>query len=224
MKNRIKIYYIIFAIGIFALTTVGATYAYWTSSASSTNNSITTNSTGYSINMTIKPLYHGFSFIPMNDDDVVKAITKECKDKYDRGACSAYLIDVFGYSEGLDIISGTINGITNIENLSYVIMSPKLENEDEKKCTSIEIDNETKEYCIYTPYYKFDGTEQIMIESYNVSNASSVQFILIVWLHNEDRSQNNESIGSFTASVTIAAGAGGRIQGVISDAIEIEKS
>ena len=227
IKNRLKIYYLIFAIGIFSLTTVGATYAYWVSSANS-DNVISTNSISYSISMSISPLYHGFSFIPMDGEDTVKAIANGCKDKYDRGACSAYRINVYGYNEGLSFISGTINATTNIENLSYVIMAPKLIGEDSSKCASIEfgdeINSDIREYCLYNDYTKIENNvEQVLIDSYNVSSIRQVEFILIVWLENEERSQNEDGIGSFTASVTISAGSGGKIQGVITDAIEIDR-
>ena len=35
----------------------------------------------------------------MNDGDAIKALRNQCKDKYGRGACSAYTIRVFGYSD-----------------------------------------------------------------------------------------------------------------------------
>lgn len=226
MKNKIRVYYLIFAIGLLSLTTIGATYAYWISSASS-GNVISTNSTSYSISMSIRPLYHGFSLIPMNSDDTVKAIASKCKDKYDRGACSAYVISVSDYNEGLKFISGTISANTNIENLSYVIMAPKSVSASDNSCSSIELGDEdvsdVREFCLYNDYTKFENNiEQILIESYDVSAVSSVDFILIIWLENKDRSQNEDGIGSFKANVTISAGSGGKIQGVINDAIEID--
>ena len=227
MNDRIKICYLIFAIGIFSLTTVGATYAYWVTGASS-NNVIITNSTGYSISMRIDPLYHGFSFIPMDGEDTVKAIANKCKDKYDRGACSAYTISVFGYNEGLNFISGTINATTNIENLSYVIMAPRMGDEDINNCTAVDLGDEEnsniQEYCLYNDFSMFEnGVDKVLFDSYDVLNVSEVEFILIVWLENEERSQNDDGIGSFTANVTISAGNGGKIQGVITDAVEIDR-
>lgn len=226
MVNKVKLGYLICAIGMFCLTTVGATYAYWAASDSS-GNVIITNSTGYSISMRVNPLYHGFSLIPMDDENVVKAIGNKCKDKYDRGACSAYTIRVFDYNKNLNFVSGTIKVDTNIENLSYVIMAPKNGLEDESKCTSVAIEEETgevlRDYCLYNDYNKFvNGQEQVLIESYDVTGIEEVKFILIVWLENEERSQNEDGVGYFNAAVTMSAGSGGKIQGLISDAIEIE--
>ena len=77
---------------------------------------------------------------------------------------------------------------------------------------------------MYNDFSKFEnGVDKVLFDSYDVLNISEVEFILIVWLENEERSQNDDGIGSFTANVTISAGNGGKIQGVITDAVEIDR-
>ena len=80
MKKEFKLLYGVFAIMILSITTIGATYAYWTASTSSLNNAVNTSSTIYSISMDITPLYHDFSIIPMDDMDALKALKNQCKD------------------------------------------------------------------------------------------------------------------------------------------------
>ena len=108
MKKEFKLLYGVLAVIVLAISTIGATYAYWTASTKSANNEVETGSTIYSISMQINPLYHDFSVIPMDDENALKALKNKCKDKYDRGACSAYTIYVYDYNADLDYISGYI--------------------------------------------------------------------------------------------------------------------
>lgn len=218
MKNRVKFYYLLFVIGIFSLTTVGATYAYWSNDARG-NDVMSATSNKYSIGMSINPIYNGFSFIPMNNSDVLKAVENECRDKYNRGACSLYYIDVYGYNEELETISGTINFFTGIKNLNYVILKPKV---DDGECVSINIDDNDDEFCLYDDYTSVNSyVEQELIDSYSVVDVDKVRFILVIWLENQDISQNENDIGSFSASVTISSLDGIKVQGVINGAMEI---
>ena len=47
------------------------------------------------------------------------------------------------------------------------------------------------------------------------------EFILLFWLSNLEVSQNVTDIGSFEAEVTMQAGNGGQIKGVISSAVVV---
>ena len=218
MKNRVKIYYLLFVIGIFSLTTVGATYAYWANNTMG-NDVISATSNKYSISMNINPIYNDFSFIPMNNSDVLKAVENKCRDKYERGACSLYYIDVYGYNEELESVFGIIKFFTNIQNLNYVILKPKI---DDGECVSININDNDEEFCLYDDYSKVDSYEdQVLFDSYSVSGTDRVRFILVIWLENQNRSQNNYDIGSFSANVTISSLDGIRVQGVINSAVEI---
>ena len=218
MKNRVKVCYILFIIGIFSLTTVGATYAYWANNARG-NDVMSATSNKYSISMNINPIYNDFSFIPMNNSDVLKAISNECRDKYDRGACSLYYIDIYGYNDEIGTISGTIKFFTDIKNLNYAILKTKI---DDGECVSISIDDNDDEFCLYDDYTKVSSyVEQVLFDSYSVSDADKVRFILVIWLENQDRSQNDYDIGSFSANVTISSLDGIRVQGVINSAVEV---
>ena len=219
--SKIKIYYIIFAIGIISLTTVGSTYAYFAAMASS-ENVIDTSSSAYSISMIIEPIYHGFSLIPLNYDNTTKAINNKCHDKYNRGACLLYKTKVYDFNSNLKFISGHITAHTEINNLSYALLAPKIGIEDENLCTNITIENEeSKEYCYYQEHTKFIKEEQQqLLNSYDVNNKDNVNLLLVIWLENENRSQNDDGIGTFSSSVTIETGNGGKIEGYINDAIE----
>ena len=68
-------------ISVLAISVIGSTYAYITATTSSAKDSVQTKSTIYKISMSIHPIYNDFSLIPMNDQDALKAVKNNCKDK-----------------------------------------------------------------------------------------------------------------------------------------------
>lgn len=218
MKKELRILYGVIAVMVLSITTIGATYAYWTASTSSVNSTIKTASTIYSISMDITPLYNDFSFIPMNDEDALKGIGNKCVDKYERGACSAYKIHVYGYNEKLDFISGFMDIETNnMINLSYMMLRTS-DNFNEETCVKIEDEN----YCIVQEATPMGIGENLSLgKAHDVTGQESADFILIFWLTNLQESQNAFDIGSFTASITMQAGNGGEIKGTIASAVKV---
>ena len=221
MKKKLKILYIIIMIVVLSITTIGATYAYWTASTESVDSDVNTNSTIYSISMNINPLYHGFSIIPMNDTDALKALKNKCKDKYDRGACAAYSIYVYDYATNLDHISGYMDVTTNnMQNISYMMLRES-DTYDENNCVTIEESNEI--YCIVREASPIgDGVKLSLGDAYSVTGTTDTKFILLTWLSNLKQSQNDIDIGTFEAIITMQAGNGGEIKGSISSAIKVE--
>lgn len=218
MEKKFKILYGILAVFILSITTVGVTYAYWVASASSLSRAVQTNSTIYNISMGVSPLYNGFSFIPMNDADVLKALENQCKDKYDRGACSAYSILVNGYDEELDYISGFMDITTNnMTNLSYMVLE-RSETDEGDSCILIG----EEYYCVTKEATSIGNGEKLSLgEAYDVSSVSEVKFILVIWLTNLGFSQNDIDIGDFNATITFQTGIGGEIKGSIASTIQI---
>lgn len=215
-----KVYLVILIVVLFVVS-ASTTYAYWAAKASSTEEALKTESTIYSINMEILPLYNDFSFIPMNDVDAVKALGNGCKDKYGRGACAAYKMRVFGYSQNLAYISGYMDVTTNnMVNLSYMVYRES-ETYEEGKCVNIE----NKNYCaVYNATPIGEGVNLSLGDRYDVYGLESAEFIILLWLTNLDTSQNEFDIGSFNAIVTMQAGSGGEIKGSISSAIIVDDS
>ena len=221
MRNWSKfqiLYLIVFVVTVFILGT-GTTYAYWTATTSSTDEAVKTESTSFSISMDLHPIYNDFSFIPMNDVDAIKALKRGCKDKYNRGACSAYKIKVYGYDSKLQYVSGYMDITTNnMANLSYMVYRESdIYNDD--SCVTID----EKNYCVVREAaHMGDGVGLSLGDEYDVYGLESTEFILLIWLTNLNVNQNNTDIGSFNAIVTMQAGNGGKIQGVISSAIKVE--
>lgn len=217
MRKELKTLYGILAVFVLAIMTIGATYAYWTATAESPGNSVNTNSTIYSISMAITPLYHNFSFIPMNDEDALKGLKNECRDKYGRGACSAYVIRVYDYQENLDSISGYMDVTRdNMENLSYMVLQLS-DTYEEASC--VEVGSES--YCIGQEATAVgDGVHLSLGKTYDVTGKTETKLLLLMWLTNLNVSQNEFDIGNFNAEVTIQAGNGGEIKGTIAAAVQ----
>ena len=218
MRKEIRFLYGFLCVLVLSITTIGATYAYWTASTSSSNNAVQTSSTIYTISMKITPIYSDFSIIPMNDEDALKAIKNECKDKYNRGACSAYLIHVYDYSDTLEYVSGVMDVYSdNMMNLSYMMLREQ-DTYDENNCVQIE----EKSYCIVkeaTP--AVIGEKLSLGDTYKVFGTTETDFVLLLWLSNLQFSQNETDIGSFKAAVTMQAGNGGVITGTISSVVQV---
>ena len=221
MKREFGLLYVVLMIMVLSITTIGATYAYWTATTASNNNDIKTESTIYSISMDINPLYHDFSVIPMNDEDALKALKNKCKDKYDRGACSAYNIHVYDYDVNLGFVSGFMNVSTNnMQNLSYMMLKES-DTYDEDTC--VIIDDTEDIYCVAKEASSVEiDTDLSLGDTYDVVGTESIDFILLMWLSNLNVSQNETDIGTFEAIVTMQAGSGGEIKGSISSALIID--
>lgn len=208
--------YLIIAIVVLGMSTIGTTYAYWVAVAASPSSSVKTNSTSYSLSMSITPLYSDFKFIPMDDNDALKGLKNKCRDQYNRGACTAYQIKVYDYDKNTAFISGRINTkLDNISNLSYMV----LEEQDEynsDKCATIQ----DKNYCIAEGPVAILPEEDMSLGSkYNVENKTEKNFILLLWLSNLNESQNKYDLGDFNSTVIFSMGNGGEIKGSISAAI-----
>lgn len=219
MKGKFKYGYCLLLFVVLAISTIGSTYAYFTATTGSANEEISASSTTYSISMDILPLYSGFSFIPMDDNDALKALENKCRDKFDRGACSAYNIRVFAYNSSLNYVSGSMDvNLDNIENLSYMMLEESDEYVD-GSCSHIE----DKVYCIAKEATRvLTGNGLSLGDMYDVSNTTEKNLLLLIWLTNLEQSQNDNDIGNFDAVITFSMGNGGEIKGSISNALIID--
>lgn len=217
--TKLQTFYLVVLIVTVFLIGTGTTYAYWTATTNSADKAVVAESTIYSISMDVSPVYHDFSFIPMNDDDAIKALKNQCKDKFGRGACAAYNIRVFGYDANLGFISGYMDITTNnMSNLSYM-MYRESDTYDEDVCVKIDEVNFCK---VLDPVHMGEGKALTLGDKYDIVGTTETQFILLIWLSNLDISQNDIDIGSFNAVVTMQSGNGGEIKGVISSAVKVE--
>lgn len=150
--NKSKVFYTVLIILTIAISIIGATYAYFASSMKTEDNSISTASANYSLNLSVTPKYPNpekgvLTLIPMKDELSEKAYigynNEPCIDKNNAAVCYIYEIVVSDYNVELDYLSGSINIETsNITNLSY-----RLYDENDNKMI-LETDTEDNEIYI----------------------------------------------------------------------------
>lgn len=212
MEKKFKYGYIFILIMVLVISSIGATYAYFTAGIESTN-VVSTGSKSYSMSMEISSLYDGFTIIPMDDEYVIKALNNRCHDKYDRGVCLAYTVNLSGYEETLGYVSGSMNVKTNdIQNLSYVTLVETVSDINDENCVTI--DNVS--YCKSINIGRvIPGQDVSLGDRYDIVGTTSKKILLVIWLTNLDNRQNDTDIGSFTADVTFSMGDGGKIKGTI---------
>ncbi len=211
MKKH-RIIYLLILIVVLISSVIGSTYAYLTSKTESSQNSINASSSTYSLGMDIIPVYNDFRIIPMDDNDVIKALSNNCKDKYNRGACSAYRINVNDYDTNLKSITGKMDvELSNITNLSYMFFEEKEEATNEEECVTID----EKTYCISKEATPVLEGKDLPFGSYDILNTTEKNFLLVLWLTNLEESQNSYDLGEYNATITFIMGDGGSITGNI---------
>lgn len=183
---------------------IGTTFSFFSVSQRSTYDAVVVQANKISLSLKLTPKYTGYSLIPTNDVDIMTAYEQECLDKYDRGACLAYEIEVSNYSTGQDII-GKINfDVTGINNLSYIVLDEK----DEVYLGKTPIKNGvTERMSLGSNFILTNGTELL---------PTTKKFTILIWLTNLDRDQTEEDAGgTFTASVSYESVYGSKMTGYI---------
>ena len=215
MEKHKSIYLLILIIVLIS-SIMGGTYAYLTSKTESTSNSIQASSSTYSLSMNITPKYNDFRIIPMDDTNVIKAIKNGCKDKYNRGACSLYKININGYDTKLNGVTGKMDvTLSNIVNLSYMFFEEKDTVTNEDECVTID----EKIYCKTKEATPVSEGKDLPFGSYNIVNTTEKNFLLALWLTNLEESQNDFDLGDYNATITFIMGDGGSITGNIAASI-----
>ena len=217
--ERKKRVYLLILIAVLLLSIISGTYAYLTTVFNSNTNSITSAAGVYSLDLDITPLYNDFKTIPMDDTDVIKALNNSCKDKYDKGACSAYIINITDYEGSRELLTGTLNvKLNNMENLSYMLFEQKEEITNANECLTID----ENIYCVAKEATHIIHDTDLPIGSYDISNTTSKKFLLVFWLTNLNSNQNRIDLGDYNAVITFSLG-GDIIQGNIAAAINNEE-
>ncbi len=187
----------------FIFTLTGATFAYFSQTAASTEGAVNSTSAVVTLELDIEPLYTSKDLITMDDSDVNTAYRHNCIDDNDYGACQAYTLTIKGANMEMNL-EGSINfTLTDITNLKYKL---------------IEIDPDTDEITDYQPMTTIEaGEDQSLGPSFTLDVDEERSFVLIIWLPNFEEDQNDyDGGGSFSASVTYETPANYRLTGSLS--------
>ncbi len=202
-ENKLNVFLLITSVLSISVLVVGATYSFFTMSAMSRVNAVSVEAGKVQLGLGVSPIYTGYKLIPMNDDDVMKAYNQKCLDDVGSGACLAYGVEVFNYSDSQDIIGRIDFNMNGISNLSYLVL------------------DENGNPYLNTTKVAGDGTNMSLGSSFTLSEGSSTmpfsrKFVLIIWISNLDRDQNADDMGgNFSATVTYSSVLGGRITATV---------
>lgn len=183
---------------------ISATFSYFSTSNMSKVNALAVEAGKIRLGLGVSELYAGHLLIPLNDEDINKAYEKKCIDDYGWGACLAYTLEIFNYSDTQEMI-GTIDfNITDIENLSYMV----LDENNNKLLEPTRINSEASTgLTLGSPITIGKGSENL---------ATSRKITLLIWLTNLEKDQSEEdAAGTFEASVTFNSTYGGRLTATV---------
>lgn len=204
-ENKINLFLLTTSVLSIIMLIIGGTYSYFNMRTMSKLNAVAVEAGKIKVGLGVSPIYTGYKLIPANDEDIMTAYNQNCLDDYDNGACLAYGLEIFNFSNNMQEVFGTINfNLQNIENLSYLILDEN--NNIYLDSSKVTANNELT----LGPSFAIDG-----VPTGGTSN--SKKFTLIIWLSNLNEDQTPvDAGGTFSATVTYSSIYGGKLTATIS--------
>lgn len=199
-KDKINLFLLILSVVSITILTIGATYSFFTINAISKANAVSVEAGRVMVGLGVIPKYHDYKLIPMNDSDVMTAYSQECIDDYGNGACLAYDINVYNYGKMQDIVGKIDFSLDGINNLKYLL----LDSNGNRYVDITEISS--------TAANGLSMGNAFTLPEGTMTKPSTKDFVLIIWISNLDKSQNDDDAGGkFNAAVTYSSMSGSRI-------------
>lgn len=182
----------------------GITFSYFTARSRSNNNALDVKSGRLKLALEVDSKYTGYSLIPLNDSDIMKAYNNKCLDNDGNGACVAYDIIVTNDSARQDVVGKIDFDIKHISNLSYLVLD-----EEGKIYQNItKIEKSTKNMPL--------GSNFILEGAFETGTPTQKKFTLIIWLSNYDYDQVEDKGGTFTAAISYNSVYGQKLSSTVS--------
>lgn len=199
-NNKINMFLIITTMLSSIILLIGATFSYFTTRSMSKTNAVSMEAGKVKLGLGVSSISTGHKLIPTNDSDIMTAYNQNCIDDNGNGACLSYGLEIFNYNKSQDII-GTIDfEVTDIDNLSYMLLDENNNIYLDKVSVEDGINNNLP---LGNPFSLQDGSELI---------PASKKFTLLIWLSNLDEDQSEfDAGGSFKASITYNSVYGGKL-------------
>lgn len=192
----------IFSVIVLALV---ATYAFFTSSVSSSPGALSASTASFSLSLEVTPVYSYDKLIPMDDNLAFTGYNNGCIDDNNFEVCQAYNIRISntagtGQHERL---AGVINfELSSLKNLSFMVLDGDTIYQDVTYITS--------------------GTNLSLGDYVELDDGSSKDLTLVIWLSNiADKNQIPEDgSGTFTAAITYISVRGEDMSSMITGVIK----
>lgn len=203
MTKKMKLS-IFIVIGIIIISLLTGTFAYYVISASSENN-IEGRTINFGVSLTTQGIYQATSLIPLSNNLVQTAISKEtnkCVDKNGRDVCSLYSLTLSNTGDNIKLTPyiTTINSTFTTNNLKCQIYNSNFSAVSDVMTLSNISNN------------KMHITSSGNNLSINVPSTNQVYY-LVIWLTDTNSSQSADYTKTYNGTITFDGGdANGRVQ------------
>ena len=186
------VFYAVVGVATLVVAIIGATFAYF--SASATNDQDVTGSTasGASLAIAITKVSDeatAKNMIPMLSTDLQKGVTgtdsKSCIDANNNTVCQVYKVTVTNGSADIGInVKGTMNLASTAKNMKWQVLT----NATTVNATATTVNQ---------------GTDGVIVENQALDKSGSADLYLVVWLDETNAAQDADDAGkTFTGTVT----------------------
>lgn len=212
---KINIYNLISILTLLVMG-IGSSFAYFNAQmAEVKSDEISVSSLKLVVNLKIIPLYTELKLLPTNDDDIYKAIKNKCFDYVGNGACIAYEVEIENIGQENDGYLTFKYESNEIRNLSYLVLDDINLNDD----LSLE---DIKEATLQPASAAGNTDEIIGNGSFKMSSNQTKKVIIVLWISNLNKPQDEEQGGTFTGVISFNSSYGARITGTMNKTIITE--
>lgn len=186
------VFYAVVGVATLVVAIIGATFAYFSASATNDTDLKGTTASGASLAIAITKVSDeatAKNMIPMLSTDLQKGVTgtesKSCIDANGNTVCQVYKITVTNGSADIGInVKGTMNLASTAKNMKWEVLTD---------ATTVKADG--------TPVAQ--GTDGVIVANQALAKTGSQDFYLVVWLEETNEAQDTDDAGkSFTGTVT----------------------
>lgn len=189
-KSKSEILRLCSSLFTFIILFIGASFAYYSYTARGTEDAIGVKSFDFGLHLDVVPLYAGFTIIPTNDADIMKAFNNKCLDSYGIGACLAFEITVTNTADPQDVMGVMEMQIEGLTNLNYVVLD-----EDNNIYHDISSISQNSSYSLG--------------KSFTLAKDEVKKLYLVYWVSNKEYPQDlDDAGGTFSSSIAVSSVAG----------------
>lgn len=209
-NNKTSVFSLIISIISLAFVTIGTTFSFFTSVIKNTGEELKVETANFKLAVDVTPLYNSKKIIPTNDTDIIKAFNNECVDDNEYGACYAYNIKINSEGDPQDVIGNFKTVRDGIDNLKYMILDADNKDENGNYLIYKEPDFTKLEYEKIGKPIHLEGKEK----------NTTRNLILVIWLSNTGKIQDEESNKFFTGYFTVNSTLGSKITGSLTASVD----
>lgn len=217
-KNGTGFFYGVIGVATLVVAIIGATFAYFTATAEDTNTiQGEAANTGLSLEVTHLSTGAVSGLIPLNSNDLQKAVTgdtaatgdpKTCLDKNNNTICQVYSIKVTNEGNSIAAVTGTLD--------LQPVSSPEAEEGGESAFANLKWQVLTDASTVNPGATSYGIGENPIASNITLNAEGNQTFYIVIWIDNLEESQNAADHGHFNGSVAFNSAEGSGISATFS--------